>query len=112
MGRRPIQITWAELKSRINAAQAQQGTVTIGCGSGLYLRIFGVRRNAHWYYRRDSGSKFEPIGDYPRSSLLDARRMAREKAEALKAVEEDEKGRNEASFGTEAVKWLETRHPG
>lgn len=109
MGRRPIQITWAELKSRINAAQAQKGTVTIGCGSGLYLRIFGVRRSAHWYYRRDSGSKFEPIGDYPRSTLLDARRMAREKAEALKIAQDEEAARNAATFGQEAKKWLETK---
>ena len=109
MGRRAMQITWAELKARIRKAQEEKGTVSIACGAGLYLRIFGVNRNANWYYRAGGRASFELIADYPRTSLLDARRIISEKAEALKIAQDEEAARNAATFGQEAKNGLKPR---
>ena len=110
-------------ESDIRRAKPREKAYKLFDGRGLYLEVLPTgRRVWRWKYRIDSREKRLTLGQYPETSIKEARRLAEEARGTLEhgidpsAARQAEKARiralNERTFEAVARQWMDEHLPG
>ena len=106
MGRISHLLSYQGLLSRIKTAPSDKD-ISISCGGGLYLRIFGKERRKYWYARAGAKRRMERLGEFPAMPMSEARLKS---GGAIKEIEEKETPKATGPlFGALANEWLATK---
>jgi integrase len=105
-----------------NARCDGQKILKLGDGQGLYLWVHDSgRKHFHFRYSFDGKPKGVNLGDYPETSLAEARRKCKDQrelleqgidpSEARKRVKREQQQAEDNSFRAVAMEWYETMEP-